>query len=117
MRGSTTNKETRPSNGHAKRCSLETPIQTHGARTGSPRSPGSLAASRMGEAVGQGLSHPQGLKDIIWEGGETFLGGLCWIFRRRQWHLTPVLLPGKSHGWRSLVGYSPWGRKESDMIE
>ena len=29
---------------------------------------------------------------------------------RRQWHLTPVLLPGKSHGWRSLVGCSPWGR-------
>ena len=34
--------------------------------------------------------------------------------RRRQWHPTPVLLPGKSHGWRSLVGCSPWGRKESD---
>ena len=30
---------------------------------------------------------------------------------------SPVLLPGKSHGWRSLVGYSPWGRKESDMNE
>ena len=30
-------------------------------------------------------------------------------FRRRQWHPTPVLLPGKSHGWRSLVGCSPWG--------
>ena len=29
---------------------------------------------------------------------------------RRQWHRTPVLLPGKSHGWRSLVGCSPWGR-------
>ena len=29
---------------------------------------------------------------------------------RRQWHPTPVLLPGKSHGRRSLVGYSPWGR-------
>ena len=29
---------------------------------------------------------------------------------RRQWHLTPVLLPGKSHGRRSLVGSSPWGR-------
>ena len=28
----------------------------------------------------------------------------------RQWHPTPVLLPGKSHGRRSLVGYSPWGR-------
>ena len=31
------------------------------------------------------------------------------VFRRRQWHPTPVLLPGKSHGWRSLIGYSPWG--------
>ena len=30
---------------------------------------------------------------------------------------TPVLLPGKSHGQRSLVGYSPWGHKESDMTE
>ena len=36
---------------------------------------------------------------------------------RRQWHRTPVLLPGKSHGWRSLVGCSPWGRKESDTTE
>ena len=33
---------------------------------------------------------------------------------RRQWHPTPVLLPGKSHGWRSLVGCSPWGHEESD---
>ena len=33
--------------------------------------------------------------------------GLKW---RRQWHPTPVLLPGKSHGWRSLVGCNPWGR-------
>ena len=36
---------------------------------------------------------------------------------RRRWHPTPVLLPGKSHGWRSLVGCSPWGREESDMTE
>ena len=36
---------------------------------------------------------------------------------RRQWHPTPVLLPGKSHGWRSLVGCSPWGCYESDMPE
>ena len=34
-----------------------------------------------------------------------------------QWHPTPVLLPGKSHGWRSLVGCSPWGHKESDTTE
>ena len=39
------------------------------------------------------------------------------IFWRRQWHPTPVLLPGKSHGQRSLVGCSPWGRWESDMTE
>ena len=38
-----------------------------------------------------------------------FLAFCCWS-RRRQWHPTPVLLPGKSHGWRSLVGCSPWGR-------
>ena len=36
---------------------------------------------------------------------------------RRQWQPTPVLLPGKSHGWRSLVGCSPWGGEESDMTE
>ena len=36
---------------------------------------------------------------------------------RRQWHPTPVLLPGESHGQRSLVGYSPWGHKESDTTE
>ena len=37
--------------------------------------------------------------------------------RRRQWQATPVLLPRKSHGWRSMVGYSPWGRYESDTTE
>ena len=39
------------------------------------------------------------------------------ISRRRQWHPTPVLLPRKSHGWRSLVGCSPWGRYKSDVTE
>ena len=39
------------------------------------------------------------------------------LFWRRQWHPTPVLLPGKSHGRRSLVGCSPWSRKESDTTE
>ena len=37
--------------------------------------------------------------------------------RRRQWQPTPVLLPGESHGRRSLVGYSPWGCEGSDMTE
>ena len=35
----------------------------------------------------------------------------------RKWQPTPVFLPGESHGQRSLMGYSPWGRKESDMTE
>ena len=39
------------------------------------------------------------------------------VIRRRQWHPTPVLLPGKSHGSRSLVGCNPWGREESDTTE
>ena len=44
--------------------------------------------------------------------GETIV--VCW---KRQWHPTPVLLPGKSHGWRSLVGCSPWGCKELDTTK
>ena len=40
-----------------------------------------------------------------------------WRQRSRQWQPTPVLLPGKSHGWRSLVGCSPWGHKELDTTE
>ena len=36
---------------------------------------------------------------------------------RRKWQPTPVILPGKFHGLRRLVGYSPWGCKESDTTE
>ena len=43
-----------------------------------------------------------------------WVGKIPW---RRKWQHTPVLLPGESHGQRSLVGYSPQGRKESDMTE
>ena len=46
---------------------------------------------------------------------------LSWLYSlcctQSKWQSTPVLLPGKSHGHRSLVGYSPWGRKESDTTE
>ena len=42
------------------------------------------------------------------------VGKISW---RRKWQPTPVLLPEKSHGRRNLVGYSPWGRKESDTTE
>ena len=36
---------------------------------------------------------------------------------RKKWQTTPVFLPGKCHGQRSLAGYSPWGHKELDMTE
>ena len=45
---------------------------------------------------------------------QPLLGSHSW---RRKWHPTPVFLPGKSHEQRSLVGYSPWGHKESDTTE
>ena len=43
--------------------------------------------------------------------------GLILTLWRRKWQPTPVLLPGKSHGWRSLVSYSPWGCEELDTTE
>ena len=50
-----------------------------------------------------------------------FKSNLLWVCkafsRRRQWHPTPVLLPGKSHGRRRLVGCSPWGRWELDTTQ
>ena len=48
---------------------------------------------------------------------KTIWQQLIKLSQRRQWHPTPALLLGKSHGWRSLVGCSPWGRKESDTTE
>ena len=45
---------------------------------------------------------------------EPWVGKILW---RRKWQPTPVLLPGKSHGQRSPVGYSPWGHKESETTE
>ena len=49
---------------------------------------------------------------------ETWVRSLGWEDPlEKKWQPTPVFLPGESHGWRSLVGYSPRGRKESDMTE
>ena len=47
-------------------------------------------------------------------GGDAGVGNIPW---RREWQPTPVFLPGKSHGQRSLVGYSLRGRKESDITD
>ena len=45
---------------------------------------------------------------------DPWVGKITW---RRVWQPTPVFLPGKSHGQRSLVGYSPWAHTDSDMTE
>ena len=47
-------------------------------------------------------------------GFNPWVGKISW---KRKWQPTPVFLPRKPNGWRSLVGYSPWGRKESNMTE
>ena len=47
-------------------------------------------------------------------GFDPWVGKIPW---RRKWQHAPVYLPGKFHGQRSLVGYSPWGGKESDTTE
>ena len=47
-------------------------------------------------------------------GFNPWVGNIPW---RRKWQPTPVFLPEKFHGQRSLAGYSPWGHKESDTTE
>ena len=47
-------------------------------------------------------------------GFDSWDGTIPW---RRKWQPTPQLLPGKSHGQRSLEGYSPWGHKELETTE
>ena len=67
---------------------------------------------------------------MLWEGfpGGTLVtnppanagdAGFPWVLKilwRRKWPLIPIFLPGKSCGWRSLVGCSSWGHKELDRI-
>ena len=55
-----------------------------------------------GDSRGRGYMYNYGWLTLLWS---------------RKWQPALVLLPGKSHGWRSLVGYSPGGREESDMTE
>ena len=57
----------------------------------------------LGRSLEEGKGYP-----LLCSGLENSMD--CTVHRRRQWHSTPVLLPGKSHGRRSLVGCSPWGR-------
>ena len=52
-----------------------------------------------------------------WLWKEALIEPYVTAWRRRQWQPTPVLLSGKSHGLRNLVGCSPWGHEESDVTE
>ena len=54
---------------------------------------------------------------VMWETWVRSLGWEDLLEKETATQPTPVLLPGESHGQRSLVGYSPWGHKESDMTE
>ena len=68
-------------------------------------------------------------QEIVFSGGSNVKESTCqcrrpefdpWVGKiswRREWLPIPVFLPGESHGQRSLADYSPWGHKESDMIE
>ena len=84
-----------------------------------PCSPGNL---RITLGVQEGLLkranwslHVYFLVTIYFKWAVGHLG--LYMCRRRQWHPTSVLLPGKSHRRRSLVGCSPWGLEESDTTE
>ena len=54
------------------------------------------------------------MQEVQAHGFDPSVGRIPW---RRKWQPTPVILPGISYGRRSLAGYSPWGRTESDMTE
>ena len=70
------------------------------------------------KAVGQCTLHPSVVKNLTANSGDArdagsipgLVGKILW---RRKWQPIPVSLPGKSHGQRSLVGYSPQGRAKS----
>ena len=73
----------------------------------------------LGVCLSQSPGFPSGSNDRICLqcGRPRFSAWVGTIPRRREWLLTPVFLPGKFYGQRNLMGYSPWGHKESDTTE
>ena len=63
---------------------------------------------------GSGVKNPPANVGDAGESVSIQLGKISW---RRDWQSAPIFLPGKFHGQRSMMGYSPWGWKESDMVE
>ena len=62
---------------------------------------------------GSVVKNPPAVRELRRHGFDPWVGKTPW---RRAWQPTPVFLPGKSHGQRSLVSYSLWDLKELDMI-
>ena len=77
-----------------------------------PKWQGSNTGRNLGPS--RGIFGPSRAEAYIFQ---LWFAHLCPLLQRRQWHPTPVLLPGNSHGRRSLVDCSPWGHEESDMTE
>ena len=69
---------------------------------------------QAGFPCGSLLKYPPTMWELQEMGFDPWVGKIPW---RRAWHPTPVFLPGKSHGRRSLVGCRPWGREELDTTE
>jgi len=73
-----------------------------------------MGAFLISEGFPGGLDGKESACNVEDPGSIPGLGKILW---RRNWQPTPVFLPEKFHGQRSLVGYSPWGCKESDTTE
>ena len=84
-----------------------------GPSTMSP-APGTLQFLTCGFSFPGGSDGKASACNVGWPRFDHWVGKIPW---RRKWQPTPVVVPGKFHGWSSVVGYSPWGCKELDMTE
>ena len=82
-----------------------------------PRKDNSLIRTSQSLEKGGFPGGPDSKESVCNAGDLSSIPGLGRPPQGREWLLTPVFLPGESHGQRSLVGYSPWGRRELDMTE
>ena len=90
-----------------------------GPRTLQPRDPNQAASrdvtpARLSGSWGEESQDCFLIFSVSIPSFELWVGNIPW---RRVWQPTPVFLPGESQGHRSLAGYSPWGRTESDITE
>ena len=73
-----------------------------------------VSAGYWASQVALAVKNPSANTEEVRDGLDSWVEKIPW---RRKWQLTPEFLPGESHAQRNLVGYSPQGRKESDMTE